>query len=72
MVRASLTRTPIAGAVVELLDGNGGSVRRTISNERGLYRVVGPSTGQRLRMLRMGFRPRVIVIGLLGTHASRL
>ncbi len=34
IVRDSATRAPIGGAVVELLDANGGMVRRTISNER--------------------------------------
>ncbi len=71
IIRDSATRAPIAGAVVELLDANGGMVRRTISNERGQYRVLAPPTGQQLRVRRMGFRPRSVNLPRITASTER-
>ena len=71
IVRDSATRAPISGAVIELLDANGGMVHRTISNERGQYRVIAPPTGQQLRVRRMGFRPRAIPLVARSTSTER-
>jgi len=57
-VSDSATRRPIPGAVVMLLDAAGATVGRNITNERGQYRVAAPLTARRMRVLRMGFRPR--------------
>ena len=58
IVRDSASRAPIPGAVIEMLDAQGSALGRAITNERGQYRVVLPSSGRRLRVLRMGFRPQ--------------
>lgn len=57
-VRDSASRLPIPGAVVTLLDSAAGTLARTITNERGQYRVVLLGPGVRaLRVVRLGFRP---------------
>lgn len=48
----------MAAVVVQLLDAAGAVVARTMSDERGQYRLVAPSPGlHRIRTLRIGFRP---------------
>ena len=59
-VRDSATGRPIAGAVVSLFDAAGASIGRNLSNETGQFRVVAPQVAQRLRVVRLGFRPREI------------
>jgi len=58
VVRDSSSRLPIPGAVVALLDSTATAVARTITNERGQFRVVLLSNTVRgLRVVRLGFRP---------------
>src|SRR4029453_10743402 len=58
VVRDSSSRLPIPGAVVSLLDSTATPVARTITNERGQFRVVLlGSTVRGLRVVRLGFRP---------------
>jgi len=57
-VTDSATRLPIAGAVVVLLDSANITLSRSISNERGQYRLGSAAAMRRLRVVRMGFRPR--------------
>lgn len=48
----------MAAVVVQLLDAAGAVVGRTMSDERGQFRLVAPSPGlHRIRTLRIGFRP---------------
>jgi hypothetical protein len=54
----SASRRPIPGAVLLLLDSEGQQRARNITNERGEYRVALPFDASRLRVLRLGFRPR--------------
>ncbi len=50
--------TGIAGVVVLLVDSTGRVVARSLTDERGAYRVAGDAPGAyRIRTLRIGFRP---------------
>ena len=59
-VRDSATRQPIPGAVLVLLDASGGALGRNITNERGQYRIARSAGMTRMRVLRIGFRPREV------------
>lgn len=49
---------PLAGVVLELTDTTTRVVVRTLSNERGEFRLTAPSAGRyRIRSARIGFRP---------------
>jgi hypothetical protein len=61
-VRGTVTerasQSPIAGAVVFLLDARQSVVARDLTTETGAYRLMAPGPGVfRVRMLRIGFRP---------------
>ncbi len=57
-VSDSANRHPIAGAVVALLDSGDGTLSRNITDERGQYRLLSTPAAHRLRVVRMGYRPR--------------
>jgi hypothetical protein len=61
-VRDSASRQPIAGAVLMLLDTSGAVLGRNITNERGEYRLVLSDRMQRVRVVRIGFRPKELPI----------
>ena len=61
-VRDSASRQPIPAALLLLLDANGATLGRNITSERGTYRVVLSPGMVRLRVVRIGFRPREAVI----------
>lgn len=49
---------PVAGVLVQLLDSGTTVITRTLSNERGEYRLMAPTAGTyRVRTQRIGFRP---------------
>ena len=56
-VRDSASGTPIAGAVVLLLDAAGATIGRTITGARGTYRLSRPEAAELVRTVRLGFRP---------------
>jgi hypothetical protein len=58
VVLDSASRRPLAGAVLVVTDSAGTTLTRTISNERGLYRVGLSPSAQRLQARRIGFRVR--------------
>jgi hypothetical protein len=58
VVRDSVSRLPVPGVVVILLDSAGGTVARNLTNERGEYRVVLRDAARRARFVRIGFEPR--------------
>ncbi len=60
-VADSTTETPVAGAVVIFLDGNGSSVARTVTSATGEFSVSAQAIA-RLRIVRIGFRPRDVTI----------
>jgi hypothetical protein len=57
-VRDSVSRLPVAGVIVMLLDSAGGRVARNLTNERGAFRVQLDAAVQRARFVRIGFEPR--------------
>jgi hypothetical protein len=58
----SVSGSPIAGAVVTLLDASGAMLRRQLSDQRGEYRIGTDSNVRQMRVVRIGFRPRNLVV----------
>ncbi|MDE3171659.1 MAG: carboxypeptidase regulatory-like domain-containing protein [Gemmatimonadota bacterium] len=56
-VRDSLSRLPIAGAVVTMSDGAGRTLRQLITDTAGRFGATVPAGRVRVRVLRIGFRP---------------
>lgn len=71
-VSDSATRRPLPGVVVVLLDSSGITLGRNISNERGAYAIALMPGAQRLRLQRIGFRPREVRIPPLDTGALQI
>ncbi|HEY4218781.1 MAG TPA: carboxypeptidase-like regulatory domain-containing protein [Gemmatimonadaceae bacterium] len=61
-VRDSATREPIPGAVLLFMDARSEAVARALSDERGSYRVPALPEMQRIRVVRIGFRPRDLTL----------
>src|SRR5262245_27160746 len=61
-VTDSLSRRPIPGAVLILLDSSGATLGRNITNERGEFVLAGIAQARRLHVQRIGFRPRDLTI----------
>jgi hypothetical protein len=58
VVRDSASREPISGAVVMSLDSSRKVLSRSITDERGQYRVIVSDRTRSLRIVRIGFQPR--------------
>jgi hypothetical protein len=58
LVRDSASRQPIPGAVLLLLDEAGTTLGRNITDGAGQYRLVLSKEMRRVRVVRIGFRPR--------------
>src|SRR5690349_10333636 len=56
----STSRTPVVGAVVETRDSTGVALSRGLTNEFGVYTIGRSAGARRLRVVRMGYRPRDI------------
>lgn len=67
LVTDSASRQPIPGAVLVLLDANGATLGRNITNQRGQYRIAATTAMRRMRVLRIGFRPREVALPPLTT-----
>jgi hypothetical protein len=61
-VSDSGSRAPIPGVVVVLLDASGVTLARGLTNARGEYLLVASPRATRLRLVRLGFRPREIPV----------
>ena len=61
-VRDSVSRRPMPGVVVILLDSAGATVARRLTNERGEYLVVLRDAMRSARFVRIGFRPEEVPI----------
>jgi hypothetical protein len=61
-VRDSAAGRPIPGAVLLFLDSAGGTLSRSITNERGESRASPGSAARRVRALRLGFRAREVAL----------
>lgn len=72
LVRDSASARPIPGVVLMLLDANGRVLGRNITNERGEYRVALSTEMRRLRIIRIGFRPKEGLIPALENGVARL
>ena len=59
-VRDSGAVAPLSGAVVIALDARNQTVSRAISDAAGRYSVEAPASAASLRVVRIGFQPRVI------------
>lgn len=56
----SVTRQPVAGAVATLQDARGEMLSRTITNERGQFRLAAIGEPRSILVKRIGFRPRTV------------
>ena len=72
VVRDSVTGTPIAGAVLVLMDSSGGALGRNITNERGEYRLAMSAFIRRMRILRIGYRPRIVELPVVSGGVMRV
>jgi len=61
-VRDGGSRQPIPAAVLMLLDSTGVTLGRNITNERGAYRISLSAGMARVRVVRIGYRPREAAI----------
>jgi hypothetical protein len=71
----SVARFPVPGVVVMLLDSAGATVARTLTNERGEYRVAlrdAVRTARTARFVRIGFTPRDVSLPEFRNGAARL
>lgn len=57
VVRDSASGLPVSGAVVVTLDAIGATLSRTITGERGQYRLARPQNTMLVRAVRLGYRP---------------
>ena len=71
-VRDSVSRRPIPGVVVILLDSTGATVARHLTNERGEYLVVLRDAMRSARFVRIGFRPGEVPIPPRAESPTRL
>ncbi|MEP6619872.1 MAG: carboxypeptidase regulatory-like domain-containing protein [bacterium] len=62
LVRDTTTSGPLSGAVVSVMDANSHVLARTISDAAGRYAVDVPGDATLLRAVRIGFRPRTVVL----------
>jgi hypothetical protein len=62
VVRDSASGGPVAGAVVVAYGDGRGAVARTLTDEAGRYRLVPTAAPQSLRVMRIGFRPREVMV----------
>jgi hypothetical protein len=62
VIRDSASRTPVPAAVVMTLDAAGESLARTLTTERGAFRLTRTPNAITLRVMRLGFQPVVVPI----------
>ncbi|MBL0170626.1 MAG: carboxypeptidase regulatory-like domain-containing protein [Gemmatimonadaceae bacterium] len=68
----SALRKPVPGSIVMVLDAAGNSLARTLTNQRGQYRVTLPNHAARVRVLHVGFRPGGAAIPPTANGVARL
>ncbi len=56
----SASSAPVPAAVVLLLDAGGTTLLRTLTNDRGQYRLLRPAEATQLRVVRLGFEPQTL------------
>lgn len=67
----SVSRRAIPGAVVTVLDAAGRVVSRDISDQRGAFAVSGSAQATRIRVVRIGFRPREMPLPAMSDVGAR-
>ena len=72
IVRDSVTRQPIAGAVLTLRDSSGALVTSRLTDERGEFRIATIGAARTLRIVRIGFEPRTVTLPENMEPGSRL
>lgn len=72
VVRDSLSRRPIPGVVVLLFDSGSTVLARTLTDERGEYRVAGAEAARRLEVMKLGFRPARVALPLSSGEGVRV
>lgn len=68
----SARREPVSGAIIALLNANGTTLGRNITDERGRYRLLVPSGAVRVRFVRIGYRPLTLRLPRNGTAIDTL
>lgn len=63
VVRDSAVGAPIPGVVVTVLDAGGASAARVITDAAGRFTVQAALSSPRLRLMRIGYRPRDVAMG---------
>jgi len=71
-VRERVSRLPISGAVIALLDAGGKTLGRNITDEQGRYRIIVSSNTTQLRFIRIGFRPTTVPLNRKGGSVDTL
>jgi hypothetical protein len=71
-VRDSISKLPVAGAVITLLDDHGGALARRLTDQLGQYRLTLPAEAVRVRFVRIGFRPLSRRLARSGAAADTL
>lgn len=71
-VRDSVSRRPVSGVVVMLLDSAGTTIVRNLTNERGEYRVLRGAAARTARFVRIGFTPRDLLLPQRDSTGTRL
>ena len=62
IVRDTATQTSLSGAVVSTLDAQSQTLARTITDGAGRYSLALPANATHLRIVRIGFQPRMLAL----------
>ncbi len=71
-VRDSVSNLRIRGAVLQAMDASGTAVASTTSDERGTYRLILTPKAVRVRVVRIGFRPRDLALSSIANSNGQL
>jgi len=72
VVRDSSTQRPVTGAVLIVFDSSGRVLARNITDERGAYAISLGGGARRMRLQRIGFRPRDVSVAPIATGTAEL
>ncbi|MEO8335601.1 MAG: carboxypeptidase regulatory-like domain-containing protein [bacterium] len=67
IVRDTTSRSSLSGAVVSTLDAQSQTLARTITDASGRYSLELPASATQVRVVRIGFQPRVLAVPASGT-----
>lgn len=72
VVRDSATGQPISSAVLTVLDSSRAPIATNLTNERGEYHIAQLGAGRSLRIVRIGFEPRVLPLPTRNGAVTRI